>query len=461
VRLAAALLIVSSAFAHPQDGAAADPLRDLSATLEALARRINPAIVQIFASGYGLSEEPGNPNTVTRQRVTGSGVIISADGYIITNGHVVSNARRVQLRLPSERPRGASILQSAGPMTEAKIVGIDRETDLALLKVQAANLPFLPFGDSDLLRQGQLVMAFGNPMGMENSMSMGVISSKARQIKPDDSMIYIQTDASINPGNSGGPLVDSDGRIVGINTFIVSQSGGSEGLGFAIPSNIVRTVYTQLRDKGHVHRSEIGVYAQSITPAIARALQLPQDWGVLIADVEPDSPAAVSGLAVNDIVLNMNGKAMENARQFNVNLYRYGMGQKVSLGILRGKDKLSMQVPVVDREDDLARLSDMIDPGKSIVPKLGVIGIEIDKKIAAVLDDLRQGYGIVVAARAGESVYAGDSLQIGDVIVSLNGVMVTSIDALNRAIDDLKDSDPVVLYVQRGDGMRYLTLQMQ
>jgi len=461
VKLAATLLITSCALAQSQSAKKTDPLSELSVTLQTLARRINPSIVQIFASGYGLSEDRSSPNTVTRQRVTGSGVIISADGYIITNGHVVANATRVQLRLPSSRPRGASILQTGGPVTEAKIVGVDSETDLALLKVEAANLPFLPFGDSDLLRQGELVLAFGSPLGMENSMSMGVVSSRARQIKPDDTMIYVQTDASINPGNSGGPLVDSEGRIMGINTFILGQSGGSEGLGFAIPSNIVRTVFTQLRDKGRVHRSEIGAYVQSITAAIAHSLQLPQDWGVLVADVIPDGPAAKSGLQVNDIVLAMNGKPMENARQFDVNLYRYGMGQKVTLEILRGKDKLSVDVPVVDRMDSEARLADMIDPAKSIVPKLGIVGIAIDKKIAAVLQDIRQGYGVVVAARAGESPYAGDPLQLGDVIVSVNGLTITSIDALNQAIDQLKDSDPLVLYVQRGGGLRYLTLQMQ
>lgn len=461
VRLAVLTVVAGCALANAQPAKQSDPLLDLSGRLEGLSKKINRSVVQIFASGYALSDERDNPNTVTRQRATGSGVIVSPDGYILTNGHVVSNARKVRVRLPSARPRGSSILQAGGPVTEARIVGMDKDTDIALLKVDAQNLPALPFGDSDSLRQGELVMAFGSPMGMDDSMSLGVISSRARQIKPDDTMVYVQTDASINPGNSGGPLIDPDGNIVGINTFILSQSGGSEGLGFAIPSNIVKTVYTQLRDHGHVHRSEIGVFAQSITPALAKALALPQDWGVLVGDVAPNGPAAKAGVKVNDIIASLNGKPMENARQFDVNLYRYGMGQQVALAVQRGQDKLTIQVSVVDREDDTMRFADLIDPAKSMVPKLGIMGIEIDKRIAVMVADLRKPYGIVIAARAGESPYAGDALQLGDVIFSVNGTAVTSIDALNKAIDGLKDTDPLVLQVQRDERLRYLTLEIQ
>jgi len=458
---------------HAQQGAASrsepkriESLRDFSVELESLAHGVSQSVVQVFASGYALNDDSsGSGRTdaavITRQRDTGSGIILSSDGFIVTNYHVVANARRVRVRVPADSPAGKSILQPAGKILEARIVGMDRDTDLAVLKIDRTGLPFLRLGDSDLLRQGELIMAFGSPMGLENSVSMGVVSSVARQIKPDDDMIYIQTDAPINPGNSGGPMVNADGEVMGINTFILSQSGGSEGLGFAIPSNIVKNIYQQLHDEGHVHRAEIGVFAQTITPELAAGLNLGQDWGVLLSDVDDDGPAAKAGLLPGDIVLSLNGKTMENARQLEVNLYRYRVGQKVDVSVLRGDERITYPVAVVEREDDPMRFADMVDPVKNVVPKLGILGIEIDKKVAALLPDLRKQYGVVVAARAGDSPYSGDSLQVGDVIVSVNNAPVTSIDALKAEIDKLKDTDSLVLQVQRSERLMYLTMVVE
>ncbi len=440
-----------------------ESLRDVSSSLERLSRRVSRAVVEIFSTGYALNEEEGggkNTAVVTRQRATGSGVVLSSDGYIVTNAHVVSNAHRVRVRVATERP-GQANLQPAARMLDARIIGIDRDSDLAVIKVDKTGMTALKFGDSDALRQGQLVMAFGNPMGLENSVSMGVVSSTARQLKIDDPMVYVQTDAPINPGNSGGPLVDVEGRLVGINTFIVSQSGGNEGLGFAIPSNVVRNVYNQLRAEGHVHRSEIGAVAQSITPGLATGLRLPQDWGVLLSDVEPDGPAAEAGLQVGDIVLTLNGRAIDDARQFEINLYRYRIGDKVTVEVLRGDSKLTYTVAVTEREDDPQRFADMVDPSKNLVPKLGILGINIDQKVADMLPELRKKYGVVVAARSGDSPYTGDALQLGDVIYSVNTSPVTSVDALRTILESVKDTDPLVLQVERDGKLRYLTLTIE
>ncbi len=289
-----------------------DVLRELSGALQSLSQRTGRAVVEIFSTGFALSndEESGNAALLSRQRSTGSGVIISADGYIVTNSHVVKGSRRIQVLVATslERPVAHSVMKAMATRVDAKIVGIDRDSDLAVLKIDRTGLPFLEFGDSEELRQGQLVLAFGNPLGLANSVTMGVVSSMARQIKPDDPMIYIQTDAPINPGNSGGPLLDADGRVVGINTFILTQSGGSEGIGFAIPSNIVHSVVQQIRKDGHVHRGQIGVYAQTITSSLATGLGLPRDWGVVLADVEPEGPADAAGLKVGDLVLSINGR---------------------------------------------------------------------------------------------------------------------------------------------------------
>jgi serine protease Do len=442
-----------------------DALHDLSAQLEELSRRVSLSVVQIFSTGYVLSEDRdsgSNAAIVTRQHATGSGVVVAADGYIVTNAHVVSNARKVRVRLAAAASgEVGGAMSPSGKMLEASVVGLDRETDLAVIRVDRDDLVPLPLGDSDSLHQGQLVMAFGNPLGLENSVSMGVVSSVARQIKPEDTMIYIQTDAPINPGNSGGPLVDADGRVMGLNTFILSQSGGSEGLGFAIPSNIIRNVYQQIRQEGHVHRSEIGVYAQTITPQMASGLQLAQDWGVLLSDVAPGGPGDIAGLQPGDIVLSLNGKTEANARQLEVDLYRYPVGAKVDMAIMRDGEKQTVQVATIERHGDPTRFADLVDPSKNLVVRLGILGIDVDERVSGLLPDLRKHYGVLVAARGGDPAYAGDALQLGDVIYALNNAPVTDVATLRKQLDELKTSDAVVLQVERDGRLMYVTLEIE
>ncbi|MDP6041912.1 MAG: trypsin-like peptidase domain-containing protein, partial [Candidatus Latescibacteria bacterium] len=228
----------------------AQSLEQLNGDLKELTQKVRPAVVQILVTGYGpklgILSSPGGLNA--RQHNTGSGVILDPNGYVITNAHVVEGAQRIRVMLSaSQNTTRRSILNQMGRVVGAQLVRIDRETDLAVLKINAKDLPALPLADSDALQQGQLVFAFGSPLGLQNSVSMGVVSAVARQLEPESPMIYIQTDAPINPGNSGGPLIDAQGRVVGINTLIFSQSGGNEGIGFAAPSNIVRNVFNQIR----------------------------------------------------------------------------------------------------------------------------------------------------------------------------------------------------------------------
>src|SRR4029453_18369711 len=264
---------------------------DLSRSLEATTRVVSPAVVGIlttsFKAGEGLISS--SADLVTTERGSGSGIIVDPAGYIVTNAHVVRGAQRLRVELPVPSA-GRSILAPRCRIVSGQIVGLDLETDLAVIKIDEKNLPALTFGDSDELRPGQVVLAFGSPLGLHNSVSMGVVSAVARQLGPESPMVYVQTDASISPGSSGGPLVDLDGRVVGLNTLTMAKPGESSGIGFAAPSNIVRTVYEQIKAMGRVRRGDIGVRAQTVTPVLAMGLGLPRESGVVLADVLPGSP---------------------------------------------------------------------------------------------------------------------------------------------------------------------------
>jgi serine protease Do len=409
--LVLALVLLLPVWAPPlpaQSRAAA--LGDLSRSLQELADKVSPAVVQIFVTGYGVrdDEDPGTRGEPVLERSSGSGVIVDGDGYIVTNAHVVENATRLEVELPFTAAGAAqarSIIKRRGRTVGAQVVSIDHETDIAVIKVEARGLPALDFGDSDALRPGQLVLAFGSPLGLESSVTMGVVSAVARQLTPEDPMIYIQTDAPINPGNSGGALVDIDGKLVGVNTLIYSQSGGSEGIGFAAPSNIVRNVFRQIRTYGRVRRGEIGVSAQTVTPVLAEGLGLAGDAGVILGDVVPGSPAAQAGLQPGDVVLSLNGKPMENGRQFRINVYTHGVGEQIAIQVRRGARTATLKVAVVEREDHTARLAAVV-AGKQEVEGLGIIGIDLTPEIAAMLPHLRRQGGVAVVRPTPEAPYS-------------------------------------------------------
>jgi serine protease Do len=436
-------------------------LAEISESFEALAARVNPAVVSIFATGYRAGQgTTSSRELIAESRSRGSGVILTEDGYVVTNAHVVAGARRVRLLL-ARREQGSSILGTRGETAGAQIVGVDLETDLAVLKMEGTGLPYLELGDSEALRPGELVFAFGSPLGLDNSVTMGVVSAVARQLRPEDPMIYIQTDASINPGNSGGPLVDAAGKVVGVNTMMLSQSGGSEGLSFAAPSNIVRTVFDQIRKTGRVHRGEIGVTAQTISPLMARGLDLPQDWGAILSDVSLAGPAAAAGLAPGDIVVSLDGKTVENARQLAVNVYQRSISDRVRIEVLRGAERLSFEVEVVGRKDHPNRFAGMVHPDRNLVPQLGILGIDLDRDMVPFFTGLRRGSGVIVAAQAAEATpMEGEGLQPGDVIYSVNRLDVSSLNELKAAIARYRPGDAVVIQVQRDRTLRYVTLEM-
>jgi len=400
---------------------------------------------------------------IGRQHSIGSGLIIDREGYIVTNAHVVAGAQRVRVSF-NAGTGGKSLLQlSSGshPRTmDARVVGVDKITDLAVLKVEATNLPPLTLASYGTLRQGQMVFAFGTPEDLDNTVTMGIVSSVLRQLSPDSTMVYIQTDAAINPGNSGGPLVDVDGNVVGINTAIFSQSGGNEGIGFAIPSLIVNHVYQEIRRFGHVHHYDIGARLQTITPTLAEGLKLARNYGVLVSDVEPDGPADAAGLARQDIIVRMNGFKVDGMPTLSAALYLRSHGNDVAIDVLRGSERKTLTIKIVEQDRDLDNLASEMDPEKALVSPLGILGVEIDSKLVKMFPDLRVKSGIIVAAMAaGPAVDTG--LQTGDVIHSLNTTDIASLEGLRDALAKLKAGDPVVLLVERESSLRYLSFDWE
>ena len=441
-----------------------EQLNQFSSSIQALADKVSPSVVRVLVTRYAPRQESDRTSAVVgRQQSLGSGVIVDPDGYIMTNAHVVEGAQRIRVNLV---PKGdqtipSVVAHSFAPPKDAILVGIFEEGDLALLKIAATGLPALPFADYRKLRQGQVVFAFGSPEGLQDSMSMGIVSSIARQPDPDSPFLYIQTDAPINPGSSGGPLINTAGEIVGLDTFIVTQAGGSEGIGFAVPSMLVHWVFEQLRKYGHVHRPIIGVGLQTITPTLAAAVKLPRGSGVVVSDVLPGSPAESVALKINDVLLSADGRPLDSVPALMGVCFAHGRGEHIKLQVLRGNEELSFDIAPVEEQHQADRLADFADSTESLIPKLGVLGIAIDKRTAAIVGDLRRASGVIVAARLEDRSQIDTGLRAGDVIHEVNGNFVLSVDALRSAVAQLKQGDPVALLIERGGKLLYVAFAME
>ncbi len=438
-------------------------LPQLSESLRQLVSKVSPAVVQIEVSGFGPAEGSDRRNAalIVRQHAIGAGVIVDPDGYIMTNAHVVEGAQRIRVTLTAA-PATPFDVSSAGKtrVLDAKVIGTHKEADLALLKVEASNLPALRFR-LDHAQPGELVFAIGSPEGLENSATMGIVSAAWRQPDPDSPMVYLQTDAPINPGNSGGPLVDVTGAVVGLNTFILTSGGGSQGLGFAVPAPIVHFIYQSLRKYGHVHHTEIGAVAQTVTPTMAEGLGLAQKWGVLIADVSPGGPADTVGIRPGDLVLAVDGRSMLGLPGFAAALYQHPPNEVLRIDVLRGTEKLSFNVQAAVADDRMDQLVHVADPMKSHIETLGVFGMNFDAALRPLPPYVRGDTGVVVVGQAPGFSSANTGLRVGDVIHSLNRTPVASIEQLRSAANELKPGDSAVLRIERDGQFQYLAFEME
>jgi len=439
-------------------------LTQLNSALEGLAAKVSPAVVQIQVTGYGALDENNRSETalIARQHAIGSGVIVDSDGYIMTNAHVVKGAQRVRVVLPMpslDTPRVSPVGKEH--IVDAKIIGVHPESDLALLKIEQTGLPTLTLGNARLVHQGQLVFAVGSPEGLENTVTMGVVSSVGRQPDPDKPLVYIQTDAPINPGNSGGPLVDIDGFVLGINTMILSEGGGSEGLGFAIPARVVQFVYKSLRKYGHVHRVEIEAGAQNITPSLAEGLGLSQSYGVIISDVTPGGPAEAAGLQIGDIVVSADDRRIDTLPGLTAAMYLHPLDQVMKLVVLRGKERKTIEVPVTEHRNPMDKVMDAVDPATSLVRRLGILAVDLTDQLRSAVGSLRISSGVVVVARAADLLGPETGLKTGDVVHSVNGTSIDSLDSLRTMLRDIKPNAPVVLQVERDGGLQWLAFELE
>ena len=322
-------------------------------------------------------------------------------------------------------------------------------------------MPTLSFRDSDKLKQGQIVFALGSPLGLENTLTVGYVSATSRQLKPEQPIAYIQTDAPINPGNSGGPLLDIEGNIAGINSMILSQSGGSEGIGFAIPSNLVHRVYDQLRKEGHVHRGTIGVVAQDINPIMSEALGIHRHPGVILSDVLPRSSAEAAGLVAGDVVLSLDGRPVVEARQVQAELMQRAIGDELTFQILRNGAEMQKKVAILERPKSTMALADLANGEANVVRELGILAMTLDEKVTPSLPETRRLYGVVVAAIPAEYTAFNPGLKAGDVIYSLNQTKINSLDALRAALAELKPGAPAVLLVESDGTLGYVSFKRE
>jgi serine protease Do len=440
--------------------APAENSRNLPSFVE-LAKRVGPSVVNVSTTQVRRMAQdvpspfgPGDPRNDQLERFfggriprgpqqrqgVGSGFIIDSNGTILTNDHVVGEAQKISVTL------------SDGKSYDAKVIGKDQKTDIAVIKIDAGReLPAVTLGNSDHLEVGEWVVAIGNPFGLDHTVTSGIVSAKGRQIGAGPYDNFIQTDASINPGNSGGPLLNLRGEVVGINTAIFSQTGGNIGIGFAIPTNSVKDLLPQLKEKGRVVRGYLGTTVQKITPEIANSLGLKENGGALVADVVQGSPAEKAGIKTGDIIVEFDRKAIKDSSDLPPVVARITPGMTVQLKVMREGKQVSLPITVGELQDNEIVAS-------SEESELGLTAQPVTPDIAQSLG-LERAEGLVISSVKPGSAAEEAGLRSGDVIIQVNRRPVKNIEEYNREITRSEKGKPVLFLVRRGQSSLFLALK--
>ncbi len=414
------------------------------ASLRDLPQMQDPSFRQFFGDQLDRSGRPGQLD-IPAQQGAGSGVIVTKDGYILTNNHVVEHTDQLKVAL------------NDGREFTAKVIGADPKSDIAVIKIDAKDLPFLTMADSDQSEVGDRVLAIGNPFGVGQTVTSGIISAKGRATMGLDYEDFIQTDAAINPGNSGGALVDVEGRLIGINTAILSHSGGSQGVGFAIPANLTREVMTSLINDGKVTRGYLGVMIQDVTPALASEFKLKDSQGALVGDVLPKGPADVAGLKDGDVIVDFNGKPVTDSRHFKLEVASLKPGETVPVKLLRDGHSKTLDVTLKElpgSEQPTPTASGAAEEGEALK---GVAVGDLDAQVRQHFDVPQNIAGAVITEVAPESAAAEAGLKPGDVITEINRRPVRNAEDAVKLTERVPNKS-TLLHIWSGRGSRYVAV---
>ncbi|HUK29608.1 MAG TPA: DegQ family serine endoprotease [Candidatus Acidoferrum sp.] len=404
-----------------------------------------------FQQFFGPQSRQFNQPQEQHEHSLGSGVIVNKDGYILTNNHVIEGATQISVELSDRR------------QFKAKVIGTDPQSDLAILKIDASNLPTLPLADSNKLQIGDYVLAIGDPFGIGETVTMGIVSAMGRtNVGIEGKGAYedfIQTDAAINPGNSGGALIDAEGNLVGINTAIASSSGGNEGIGFAIPIDMARSVMTQIVEHGKVSRGYLGVEIEQVTPALAKQFGLANAEGALVADVTPDSPASKAGLRRGDVIIGLNGQTMADFSELRLRIAESAPNTTVNLKVVRDGKQIDISVML----GELAAAPQSASNESTSSTHGPMSGVQVENLTPSIAHQLGIGltvHGVVITQVSPDSLAAQVGLQPGDVIEEVNRHAVNSVQDYQQALAHGK-SDSALLLVNRNGETTYFAVQSE